>query len=79
MIQGHIGYPIKNFFLNGSLKILDSPLINVKNVSVDTLKQPLFDIKPIEQVKNYFDTIKWILDMPILIGLFITGIIYLAL
>ena len=74
--SGKYWLPNQKFFLNGSLKILDSILINVKNVSVDTLKQPLFDIKPIEQVKkNYFDTIKWILII-ILIGLFITGIIY---
>ena len=74
--SGSYWLPNQKVFLNGSLKILDSILINVKNVAVDTLKQPLFDIKPIEEVKkNYFDLIKWILII-ILIGIFLIGLIY---
>ncbi len=74
--SGSYWLPNQKVFLNGSLKILDSVLINVKNVAVDTLKQPLFDIKPIEEVKkNYFDLIKWILII-ILIGIFLIGLIY---
>ena len=75
--SGNYWLPNQKLFLNGSLKILDSILIKVKNVSVDTLKQPLYDIKPIEEVKkNYFDLIKWTLII-ILISVFLIGLIYL--
>ena len=74
--SGNYWLPNQKLFLNGSLKILDSILIKVKNVSVDTLKQPLYDIKPIEEVKkNYFDLIKWTLII-ILISGFLIGLIY---
>ncbi|MBJ24725.1 MAG: hypothetical protein CMC91_04705 [Flavobacteriaceae bacterium] len=74
--SGNYWLPNQKLFLNGSLKILDSILIKVKNVSVDTLKQPLYDIKPIEEVKkNYFDLIKWTLII-ILISVFLIGLIY---
>ena len=74
--SGNHWLPNQKLFLNGSLKILDSILIKVKNVSVDTLKQPLYDIKPIEEVKkNYFDLIKWTLII-ILISVFLIGLIY---
>ena len=74
--SGNYWLPNQKLFLNGSLKILDSILIKVKNVSVDTLKQPLYDIKPIEEVKkNYFDLIKWTLII-ILIIVFLIGLIY---
>tara|TARA_B100000287_G_scaffold56544_2_gene49678 strand:- start:836 stop:2479 length:1644 start_codon:yes stop_codon:yes gene_type:complete len=77
--SGNYWLPNQKLFLNGSLKILDSILIKVKNVSVDTLKQPLYDIKPIEEVKkNYFDLIKWTLII-ILISVFLIGLIYLLL
>ncbi|MDG2146666.1 MAG: hypothetical protein P8K14_00345 [Flavobacteriaceae bacterium] len=74
--SGNYWLPNQKLFLNGTLKILDSILIKVKNVSVDTLKQPLYDIKPIEEVKkNYFDLIKWTLII-ILISVFLIGLIY---
>ena len=74
--SGNYWLPNQKLFLNGSLKILDSILIKVENVSVDTLKQPLYDIKPIEEVKkNYFDLIKWTLII-ILISAFLIGLIY---
>ena len=74
--SGNYWLPNQKLFLNGSLKILDSILIKVGNVSVDTLKQPLYDIKPIEEVKkNYFDLIKWTLII-ILISVFLIGLIY---
>jgi hypothetical protein len=43
--------------VNGFSKISDSLLVQVANVPVDTLKQKLFDIKPLAEVAQNFDAL----------------------
>ncbi|WP_454936681.1 BatD family protein [Capnocytophaga leadbetteri] len=42
---------------------LDSLQIEVHTVAIDTLKQPLYDIKPIQEVKKPFTSYGWILTI----------------
>ena len=52
--SGKFWIPPQKLYLDKKIKTTDSILIEILNVKVDTLKQPLFDIKPIIVVdKNY--------------------------
>ncbi len=76
--SGKYFLPKQKVFVNGFLKFADSVSINVENVKVDTLEQPLFDIKPIVEVKkNYSDLIRWILSMFFFSIILIGGIYWL--
>ena len=55
--SGAYWLPPQKVSVNGFAKISDSLLIQVATVPVDTLKQKLFDIKPIVQVEQNFDAI----------------------
>ncbi len=74
--SGAYWLPSQKIGINGSLKITDSLLIEVATVVVDTLKQKLYDIKPIVEVeKNNERVIKSIL-LGVLVVLLLIGIIY---
>lgn len=74
--SGRYALPQQQVFINGFSKIADSIGIEVVNVVVDTLKQNLYDIKPLKEVdKNYDALIAQILWG--LVGLFVLiGILY---
>ena len=68
--------PPQKVSVNGFAKISDSLLIQVTNVQVDTLKQKLFDIKPIAQVEENFDALTQSLIFGFLAVLILIGLIY---
>ena len=74
--SGRYALPQQQVFINGFSKIADSIGIEVVNVVVDTLKQNLYDIKPLKEVdKNYDALIAQILWG--LVGLFVLiGILF---
>ncbi len=68
--------PKQKVIINNRIKFSDSISLYVSNVKVDTLKQKLYDIKPLTIVKkNYEKLIKKILWL-IIILLLIIGILY---
>ena len=62
--------------VDGFAKISDSLLIQVATVPVDTLKQKLFDIKPVVQVEQNFDALTKSLIFGLLVVLILIGLIY---
>ena len=62
--------------INGFSKISDSLLIQVANVPVDTLKQKLFDIKPVAVVAQNFDALTQSIVYGVLAMLLLVGLIY---
>ena len=71
--------PSQQVFIRGRAYFTDSILINVATVKVDTVKQPIFEIKSIQSEPYVFDDfkpyIKWILLGLLLIGFFVYFII----
>ena len=56
--SGAYWLPPQKVMVNGFSKISDSLLVQVATVTVDTLKQKLFDIKPVAEVAKNFDGLK---------------------
>ena len=52
--SGAYWIPPQKIIVDGFSKFSDSIAIQVATVEVDTLKQPLFDIKPIQQVERSY-------------------------
>ena len=74
--SGSFIIPRQKVIIDNNIKFSDSISIYVSNVKVDTLKQKLYDIKPIAYVKKSYDKlIKGILLVSIII-LIIIGILY---
>ena len=74
--SGAYWLPPQKVSINGFAKISDSLLIQVANVPVDTLKQKLFDIKPIAQVDQNFEALTRSLIFGLLAVLILVGLIY---
>jgi hypothetical protein len=74
--SGAYWLPPQKVLVNGFSKITDSLLIQVATVPVDTLKQKLFDIKPIADVEQNFDTLTRNITFGVLLVLFLVGLIY---
>ena len=74
--SGAYWLPPQKVSVDGFAKISDSLLIQVATVPVDTLKQKLFDIKPIVQVEQNFDALTQSLIFGLLVVLIIIGLIY---
>jgi len=74
--SGAYWLPPQKVMVNGFSKISDSLLIQVATVPVDTLKQKLFDIKPVAEVVQNFDNLKRSLIFGTLAVLLVVGLIY---
>ena len=74
--SGAYWLPPQKVLVNGFTKLSDSLLIQVANVPVDTLKQKLFDIKPIAEVEQNFDALTRSIIFGILAALILVGLIY---
>tara|TARA_X000000368_G_scaffold257469_1_gene203454 strand:+ start:285 stop:1919 length:1635 start_codon:yes stop_codon:yes gene_type:complete len=74
--SGAYWLPPQKVSVDGFAKISDSLLIQVATVPVDTLKQKLFDIKPIVQVEQNFDALTQSLIFGLLLVLILIGLIY---
>jgi hypothetical protein len=74
--SGAYWLPPQKVSVDGFAKISDSLLIQVASVPVDTLKQKLFDIKPIAQVEQNFDALTQSLIFGLLVVLILIGLIY---
>tara|TARA_B100000902_G_C27297043_1_gene910603 strand:- start:903 stop:2489 length:1587 start_codon:yes stop_codon:yes gene_type:complete len=68
--------PPQKVSVDGIARTSDSLMIQVANVPVDTLKQKLFDIKPIAQVEQNFDALIKSLIYGLLVVLILIGLIY---
>ena len=58
--SGKFWIPPQKLYLDKKVKTTDSILIEISNVKVDTLKQSLFDIKPIIEVDKNYDNFFYI-------------------
>ena len=77
--SGHYKIPPQRVLVNGFSKLSDSVKIEVKDIIVDTFKQKLYQIKPLQKVrKNYDDLIKRSV-YAVIIALIFIGLIYLTL
>jgi hypothetical protein len=74
--SGAYWLPPQKVSVDGFAKISDSLLIQVATVPVDTLKQKLFDIKPIVQVEQNFDSLTRSLIFGLVVVLILIGLIY---
>jgi hypothetical protein len=74
--SGAYWLPPQKVSVDGFAKISDSLLIQVATVPVDTLKQKLFDIKPIVQVEQNFDALTRSLIFGLVVVLILIGLIY---
>ena len=74
--SGAYWLPPQKVSVDGFAKISDSLLIQVATVPVDTLKQKLFDIKPIVQVEQNFNALTQSLIFGLLVVLILIGLIY---
>jgi hypothetical protein len=74
--SGAYWLPPQKVMINGFSKISDSLLIQVANVPVDTLKQKLFDIKPVAVVAQNFDALTQSIVYGVLAVLLLVGLIY---
>ena len=74
--SGAFWLPPQKLMVNGFSKISDSILIQVATVPVDTLKQKLFDIKPIAEVKKNYDNLTQNIAYCILVVLVLVSLIY---
>ena len=61
--EGKYTIPSQKIRINNKDYITDSLLVEVHTVAIDTLKQPLYDIKPIQEVKKPFTSYGWILTI----------------
>ncbi|MEC8637021.1 MAG: hypothetical protein VXX99_06405 [Bacteroidota bacterium] len=74
--SGAYWLPPQKVIVNGFSKITDSLLVHVANVPVDTLKQKLFDIKPLAEVEQNFDAIIQSIVYGVLTVLLFLSLIY---
>ena len=74
--SGAYWLPPQKVMVNGFSKITDSLLVHVANVPVDTLKQKLFDIKPLAEVAQNFDAIIQSIVYGVLTVLLFLSLIY---
>lgn len=61
--EGKYTIPSQKIRINNKDYFTDSLLVQVHTVAIDTLKQPLYDIKPIQEVKKPFTSYGWILTI----------------
>lgn len=61
--EGKYTIPSQKIRINNKNYFTDSLLVEVHTVAIDTLKQPLYDIKPIQEVKKPFTSYGWILTI----------------
>lgn len=61
--EGKYTIPSQKIRINNKDYFTDSLLVEVRTVAIDTLKQPLYDIKPIQEVKKPFTSYGWILTI----------------
>ena len=61
--EGKYTIPSQKIRINNKDYFTDSLLVEVHTVAIDTLKQPLYDIKPIQDVKKPFTSYRWILTI----------------
>ncbi len=72
--SGKFVLPKLTILINNKPEFSDSLLIEVSNVKVDTLKQKMYDIKPIIEAKNTFENWwKYLFIFLIIIGLVFLG------
>ena len=74
--SGAYWLPPQKVMINGFSKISDSLLVQVATVPVDTLKQKLFDIKPVAKVERNFDALTHSIIYGGLLVLLLVGLIY---
>ena len=74
--SGAYWLPHQKVMVNGFSKISDSLLVQVANVPVDTLKQKLFDIKPLAEVAQNFDALTQSIVYGALAVLLLVALIY---
>lgn len=74
--SGRYILPQQRVFVNGFAKIADSIGIEVVNVAVDTLKQNLYDIKPIKEVDKNYDALIAQVLWGLVIVFVLLGILY---
>ena len=61
--EGKYTIPSQKIRINNKDYFTDSLLVEVHTVAIDTLKQPLYDIKPIQEVKKPFTSYGWMLTI----------------
>ncbi|MFC2682344.1 MAG: BatD family protein [Capnocytophaga leadbetteri] len=61
--EGKYTIPSQKIRINNKDYFTDSLLVEVHTVAIDTLKQSLYDIKPIQEVKKPFTSYGWILTI----------------
>lgn len=61
--EGKYTIPSQKIRINNKDYFTDSLLVEVHTVAIDTLKQPLYDIKPIQEFKKPFTSYGWILTI----------------
>ena len=61
--EGKYTIPSQKIRINNKDYFTDSLLVEVHTVAIDTLKQPPYDIKPIQEVKKPFTSYGWILTI----------------
>lgn len=61
--EGKYTIPSQKIRINNKDYFTDSLLVEVHTVAIDTLKQPLYNIKPIQEVKKPFTSYGWILTI----------------
>ena len=61
--EGKYTIPSQKIRINNKDYFTDSLLVEVHTMAIDTLKQPLYDIKPIQEVKKPFTSYGWILTI----------------
>ena len=74
--SGRYVIPQQQVLVNGFSKIADTFAIEVLNVAVDTLKQPLYDIKPIQEVEKNYDALISRIVWGLLIFLIVAALVY---
>ena len=77
--SGNYWIPRQRILINGVNAISDSISIRINTVSVDTLKQPLFDIKPLLKLERGFKKLTKQVTFSLLILLLLAFLIYLGL
>ena len=77
--SGYYNIPPQRVLVNGFSKLSDSVKIQVNDIIVDTLKQNLFQIKPLNSVKKNYDNLIKRMIFAILITILIISLIYLTL
>ena len=77
--EGKYTIPSQKIRINNKDYFTDSLLVEVHTVAIDTLKQPLYDIKPIQEVKKPFTSYGWILTIiAAVLLLLIVAFVYLV-